>query len=291
MESALILCRLVQFASAMLLWGACFLRAAAFPPTLLRASSPTAARLSRLAAVVNLAAALGWLLSVAGLVGDGPQDALNPDVLIALLTSSHFGQVWAVHIALAVALLLVSLADRPRWLAAMAGLNLASLALTGHAVLPAGDLGVLHQGLSVLHLLAAGFWVGGLAVILPFLSTARLTPETAPVLRRFSRWGHLAVALVFATGLAKSALILTSRGSFDPAPWYLSLLGLKAAAVVVMLGLAVVNRYRFVPRLGTNDRNEALHALRRGTIAELMLVVVVLALVSLFATWSPYADV
>ena len=289
MESALILCRLVQFASAMLLWGAGSLRAGAFPHALLRASIPAAAKYGRLAAAANLLAAVGWLAAEAALAGDGPQDAVNPDVLFALLTVSRFGHVWLVHLVLAAALFLATFGDHPKWLAILAGLNLASLALTGHAVLPAGGLGILHQGLSVLHLLVAGFWVGGLAVILPFLAAQSLAAEATPVLRSFSRWGHLAVALVFATGLAKSVLILTLRGSFNPASEYLTLLGLKVAVVVLMLGLALVNRYRFVPQLVTNDR--ALRNLRRGTLAELMLVVVVLVLVSIFATWSPFADV
>jgi putative copper resistance protein D len=282
-ETALILSRFLQFAVAMLLWGGCILRAG---PQ--RAFGPRAVRL---AALVNLLAALGWLAAEAALAGDGPQDAVNPDVLWALLTASRFGHAWLVHLALAAALVLASLCDWPRTVAACAGLNLASLALTGHAVLPVGPLGVVHQALSALHLLAAGFWVGGLVVILPGLTPATLTEKSAQILRRFSRWGHLAVALVFATGLAKSVLILAARGRFDPAWDYLTLLLIKVAAVVLMLGLALINRYRFVPRLATADRALALRHLRHGTLAELALVVAVLALVSVFATLSPFADV
>lgn len=290
MDDALILCRFLQFASAMLLWGAAVLRAGAFPDRLLCVSSQRAVKLARIAAVVNLFAALGWLAAEVALAGDGPQDAINPELLGALLTASRFGQVWILHLGLAAALLLASLSDRPPLLAALSGMNLGSLALTGHAVLPFGALGLVDQGLSGLHLLSAGFWIGGLTLILPFLTWQKLTEDAADVLRTFSRWGHLAVALVFATGLAKTALILTARGSFDPAWDYLSLLGLKVAAVVLMVTLALINRYRFVPRLGGEDRTAALRDLRRGTMAELALVCVVLALVSVFATWSPFAE-
>ncbi len=289
METALILCRFLQFALAMLLWGAAVLRAGAFPADLLQASSALAVRLGRFAAGVNLLAALAWLAVEAALAGGGPWDAVNPDVLAALLTGSRFGQVWVLHLALAVVLLGVSLADRPRGLALSAGLNLGSLGLTGHAVLPGGWIGLVHQGLSVLHLLAAGFWLGGLAVVLPFLTSGRLTEAGAPVLRYFSRWGHLAVALVLATGVAKAALILTARGGFDPAAGYLGFLLVKSVAVLVMVGLALRNRYRHVPRLSGSEREVALDALRRGTLGEIGLAVAVLALVSVLATWSPFA--
>ncbi len=285
----MILCRFLEFATASLLWGAACLRADAFPADLLRRSARMAVRLGGCAAVLNLAAALGWMAVEAALVGDGPQDAINPQVLAALLVASHFGRVWLLHLVLAVAVLAGSLADRPRVFACLAGLNLGSLALTGHAVMPGGWMGAAHEVLSVLHLLAAGFWAGGLAVILPLLATRRREGAAGPVLRQFSRWGHLAVALVFATGGAKALLILTARGGFDPSGLYLTLLAGKVAAVVGMLGLALVNRYRFVPRLGAADGAAALGALQRATVAELVLVIVVLGLVSVFATLSPFA--
>ncbi len=238
-----------------------------------------------MAAQVNLAAAVGWLMAEAALAGDGPQDALNPQVLADLLSGTRFGQVWLVHLALAAVLLAVSINDRPRLLAVLAALNLGSLAFIGHAVLPADPLGWLHQAATVLHLLAAGFWVGGLLVILPLLSRV----DGIQVLRFFSHWGHLAVALVLASGVAKSVLILTSRSAVAPAWDYATLLAVKVAATVLMLCLALINRYRHVPRLGTFDRVTALRDLRRGTVAELALAALVLSVVSLLATLSPFA--
>lgn len=273
----------------MLLWGAGILRAGAFPPALLGASALAATTVGRYAAGLNLAAALGWLACEAALAGAGPRDGVNPHLIAGLLTSSRFGHVWLVHMAIAAALMLATRGNRPKTMAALAGLNLGSLALTGHAVLPTGLLGVLHQSLSVLHLLAAGFWVGGLAVILPLLSASAWKDEATSVLIRFSRWGHWAVAFSFATGLGKAVLILTSRSRFEPAGDYLSLLAVKVGVVLLMTGLALVNRYRVVPRLGTQKRDLALRHLRIGTIAELLLVAVVLGLVSVFASWSPFA--
>ena len=60
---------------------------------------------------------------------------------------------------------------------------------------------------------------------------------------------------------------------------------------MLMLGLVLINRYRLVPRFRSNDRKMALRCLRRTTMAELALVIMVLLLVSFFATWSPFAEV
>ena len=273
----------------MLLWGACSLRAGVSSPDYQRATRPKAAKLFRFAAVLNLVMALGWLGSVAALAGDGPQDALDPEVLTTLLAASRFGQAWLVHLGLAAVLMLVSLTDRPRWTFALTGLNLASLGLVGHAVLPSGGLGVVHQGLSALHLLASGFWVGGLVVILPLLSARAMTDDALPLLRRFSWWGHVAVATVLASGAAKSVLILSMRSETEPAISYLTMLALKIAVVGLMMGLALVNRYRFVPGLASEDRVQMLRNLKRGTLAEIVLAALVLGLVSIFATWSPFS--
>ena len=292
METALILARTLHFAVAMLLCGAAMLRAGAFPPATLRATSDLAIRSGRTLAAANLVTALAWLFATAASVGDGAADAVNPAVIWPLLRQTHFGQVWLVHLMLALALLALARPDRPRLLAVLAGANLASLGWIGHAVLPGGQMSLLHEAISSLHLLAAGYWLGGLAVVLPCLHYMA-KPETAvpasQILRSFSRAGHLAVALVFATGFAKTLLIATARGAINPAPDYFGLLALKILAVCAMLGLALLNRYRFVPRLATDARQTAIRDLRRGTLAELALAAVVLVLVSTFALWSPFA--
>ena len=71
METALILCRFLKFALAMLLRGADSLQAGSFRPGLMHASRQRAIQLVRLGALLNLLAALGWLAAEAALVGDG----------------------------------------------------------------------------------------------------------------------------------------------------------------------------------------------------------------------------
>jgi|GEM_PF-2538731 len=163
----------------------------------------------------------------------------------------------------------------------LAGLNLGVIGLTGHAVLPPGTLGVLHQILSVLHLQAGGFWIGSL----PFVLTLLGKPGETKLLKRLSVVGHVAVATVLLTGLAKTAIIQTSRPVFDPSVTWSLLLGIKILAVLTMTALALRNRYRLVP-MG----DAGLAALRSGTLAEIVLSVAVLSLISLLATLSPFAS-
>jgi putative copper resistance protein D len=206
-EGALALFRFLHFTAAMLLWGATVLR-------LGQVMAPGERRIACGLSVINLVAALGWLAAEAAVAGNGWADAANPAVLMPLLQRTWFGVVWAPHLLLALVLPLVAWrATGPAMLAIGTGLNLAAPGLIGHAVLPSGGLSILHQALSVLHLLAAGFWVGGLVLVARLLAGA---PETR-LLRRFSVIGHGAVATVIVTGTAKAVLIETAQGRFDPA--------------------------------------------------------------------------
>lgn len=271
-ETALILSRCLHFAAAMLLWGA----AGLYPGAPVRSGIDRAARVL---AFLNLFGALAWFLAENAIAGEGWRDAFNPDVMWAMATDTRFGLVWVPHLIVAAALAVWSFRP-PGWtLLVLAGLNLCSIGLTGHAVLPSGGLGLVHQAISVLHLLSGGYWVGAL----PFVLAEVRRPVGTRLLLRFSTAGHWAVALVLLTGVAKTVLIQTSRGAFDPAPVWSILLAVKVLVVLAMTGLALHNRYRLVPQGA-----DGLAALRRGTLGEIALSAGVLLLVSLLATLSPF---
>lgn len=100
-------------------------------------------------------------------------------------------------------------------------------------------------------------------VILPRLGRAKERADALVALRRFSRAGHLAVALSVLTGVASTAPVL-GRWPVDLDSPYEDLLDTKAMAV--MTGLAIVNRYIFVPRLPPT-----LPALCPATLVEVLL--------------------
>ncbi len=284
MALALILCRFLHFGAAMLLWGRYAFAAWIAPED--RPAPPGGGALALLAAT-----GAGWLMLEAGEAGNGWADTINPETLRALLSQTAFGQAWALHlIVIAMFALVAALGPRAsrRAPALLAGAALATLALVGHAAMQDGALGSLHRGLQAIHLLAAGFWLGGLIPLLAGLGQlnepdTRTTASTA--LRRFSGAGHLAVALVIATGAANTALILGHLPDSLHSP-YQALLALKIGVVGLMLLVALANRYIFVPRLPA-DGPRAVNAIRRGTLLELGLGAAVLALVSVFATLDP----
>ncbi|MBI1218820.1 MAG: copper homeostasis membrane protein CopD [Rhodobacteraceae bacterium] len=273
MDRALILIRFLHFGAAMLLWGGAVFGGA-------RSVPPRAGRLWLLLALT----AIGWLMLEAGVAGDGWTDTLDPGTIWALLSATAVGQAWAFHMALVAALGVAIWRGRGVTLAA--GVALASLALVGHAAMQQGWIGGAHRANAALHLLAAGYWVGALPPLLGCLARMRQGEATlGPVVMRYSRLGHWAVAAVIVTGVANTALVLGRvPGLGSP---YQALLVLKIALVAAMVGVALVNRYGFVPRLKAANDPAALRAIARGTLAEIALGAAVLALVSAFATFDP----
>jgi len=100
-----------------------------------------------------------------------------------------------------------------RWpiVALLAWLLLGSLGLVGHAVMRAGALGWLNRLSHVIHLLAAGFWLGSLVPLIACLRSMTdpaISTNASVALRRFSGLGHVAVATVLATGVINTWLVL-----------------------------------------------------------------------------------
>ena len=198
-------------------------------------------RLRQTALAVAAAASLAWfLVTVAGMAGtlDGPAVAQT-------ITATLFGQLFLVRIA-ALAVLALMLRRGGR---GAAGLALAALILpaaTSHAAAasPAG-LTVFGASLDALHLVTAGFWIGGLAVLLQL--HRRKEPNILLALSLFSEWAMIAVLLLVMTGLINAASILLGDEG-KPSWLYLAVLGAKLVLVALMLGLAAMNRFRLMPQ-------------------------------------------
>src|SRR3954454_18517004 len=91
-----------------------------------------------------------------------------------VLFETGFGPVWAAQLGLAVRLLGVVLAGAPVGVVlVVAAATLASEAWVGHAAMEAGLPGALRRGVMVIHLLAAGAWLGGLVPLSRLLHEAR----------------------------------------------------------------------------------------------------------------------
>ena len=151
---------------------------------------------------------------------------------------------------------------------------------------------------NVVHVLAAGAWIGGLAVLVAALpaATRRLeapdrTRMLSAVVGRFSGLALIAVALLLAGGIAQSLLELSAVNDLWDTPFGRAI-AIKAALVIVLLALGALNRRRTLPRLARAAEEGASPGgagvlLRRTLRAEVALGVAALAVTGALAGYRP----
>lgn len=249
------LVRGVQLASLMAVFGAgAYL-------VLLRRQAATEIPLSGLGAFFTTAATLGLITAIAGLgfvagqmSGDW-RSAFDTGALATVITDTRFGHVFLARvIGLTILLLIWILGRPPRILisTALAALLLGALALTSHAAASGapGASDLARAGNDMVHLLAGGFWLGGLVV----LSTLMWRHGNAPTnlvepVHIFSVWGTYVVVILVLSGVVNAASILPVATLSRPISAYVALLIAKVGVASVMIVLAAVNRWRFAPAL------------------------------------------
>ncbi|KGT86551.1 copper resistance protein CopD [Erwinia typographi] len=285
-----ILCRWLHFAALMSLAGASLFTALMTPA---RFRGYLAGRFSVLlscSALLGMLTAILLLAAQTALMGNGWSDIGNAEVWLAVL-QTRFGQVWqwqlVVAVAAVAALKLKGLVRQQMLLLCGAG-QLVGLAFVGHAAMLDGGMGLLQRTNQAVHLLSAAFWAGGLVPVVMLMKEARQMAtryEAIRTLMRFSRYGHLAVALVVISGAINALLLLPG---WPPIHFglYSQLLLAKALLVLLMGCVAVFNRYWLVPRFQRSGEN-AQQKFLLTTLAELVLAALVLLLVSVFATLEP----
>ena len=289
-DAALAVDRCAYYGAAIFLFGAgAFLRALA-PRRLGDAIAPCLRLPAAAAVVLAVTATAAWLPLEAGAIGGSWRAGFDPSTLEAILFGTSLGPVWMARAGLCVLLVSCLLARPAGWggLASVSALLLVNLAFSGHAAMDEGARGAFHIANHALHLLAGAAWLGGLVPLLPCLTALRhpwLGRDAARALRRFSAAGHAAVALVLVTGVIDTVLVL-GRWPIHWSSPYEALLAAKIGLVGVMISLAVINRYRLTPRIGSEGA-AAISAIRRHAMAELALGACVLALVAVFGQLDP----
>jgi len=210
------------------------------------------------------AAALAWLTTaVVGMAGTFDQQAVTATVTLTL-----FGQLFLVRMLALVALVpVLRRGAMPAVLLALTALALPAATSHAAAASPAGFT-VLGASLDAVHLATAGFWIGGLAVLLGL--HRRKEPNILLALSLFSEWAMIAVLLLVMTGLINAAsILLGDKGAASLV--YLAVLSVKLVLVAGMLVLAAMNRFRLMPqnRDQTIARNAAME-LSAGIIVVLL---------------------
>lgn len=280
--------RFIHFGALMLIFGNAVYSVWFAPSSLHRLMNRRFQAQQQIASLVSLLSAFLMFMIQAGLMGNGWGDVFNPDVLQSVL-ATQFGSVWLWQIILAV------ITACAAWLAPQKGSRLLLLAMgqfvllagVGHAAMNDGAVGAMQRINHALHLLCAATWVGGLLPLLFCMHLAKGRWQTAAIytMMRFSRVGHYAVAGVVLTGAINGLFILGIT-----VPWqtgYVQLLLFKCALVALMVVIALANRYFLVPRFSAHIGREQ-QIFIRMTQAEVVLGALVLATVSLFATWEPF---
>lgn len=255
-------------------------------------------RLTGLLALIGIALSGGALiLLAASMTGVAPGD-VDRESVDAVLTGTSIGAAWQIRVAALLAAIWLSVMGwrKPKLglaFAAMTGaVALGSLAWTGHGAASEGSTGWIHLVSDIVHLLAAGVWIGALFALGLLLCrrTSDMSGEHVILSHRtlegFSTVGTIVVALIVLSGLVNSWILIGPANI--PALFttlYGQLLLAKLALFVAMLGLAWANRFRLTPALATalraDDHGVAVQALRRSLVLEAAAALAIL----LFVAW------
>ncbi|XHF34805.1 copper homeostasis membrane protein CopD [Pseudomonas chlororaphis] len=240
-------------------------------------------------------ALIGALLSVAGLVlmtramsGETEFAALWPHLQMMVL-ETDVGLAWALRMIALIAVMIWP----GLWLASMAGaVALASLAWSGHGAMD----NAWHLLSDILHLLAAGAWLGAMLALILMSRLDALCSEAgirslADSVKRFEGVGAAIVLILSVTGVANYLFIVGPTLGEILLGTYGILLSIKVVLFGGMLVLAALNRFHLGPLLEQSLRagqhQVAANALRRSVTLELMIALLIVGLVAWLGTLSP----
>lgn len=303
LEAGLVFSRFLHFTCTIILFGSAFFALYSLP------FGGPSERLTRPLESVLLTATLGaflsslaWLLFTVGNMSGTLAGAFDGEALRSVLWDTGFGHVWAARVALMLAIVatiwlggaclrsyrLIAI------LAVLAAVLLASLAGVGHTQVHGGTSAMVHVTVDAVHLLAAGAWLGGLlplGMLVVLYRTKQLSSGNAVlVLSRFSGMAYFAVAALVASGSINGWFLIGSLSTLISTS-YGELLLMKLGLFGLMLCLAASNRFRLVPgltKMATANRSDlALATLRHNIVAEQILGIFVMAIVSLLGTLPP----
>lgn len=236
---------------------------------------PAGAAISRWLAIglVSAAASLGLQgldllnLPLDGIATSAPwtsalATSLGPSLLIAIFAMAIAWGAWSPGTLIA----------RVSTTLAMAGVGL-SLAASGHAATASPQW--LTRPSLFLHGVVAAYWIGALP---PLAAMAYRRDDGLPrVLKRFSGLAMPLVALLVLSGLVLSIIQLGSVGALIDTP-YGVLLSIKLTLVILLLGLAALNRFLLTPAVARNYENT--RPLLGSILFECVLVVGILGVVA-----------
>lgn len=257
-------------------------------------------------AVIGLVlSVVSMLLMTKAMTGAADISSIEQHMFEMMLTDTSFGMAWCLRMAMLLVVIIAALWSNVRptasavLMSAAGGIALATLSWAGHGAMDEGARGQVHLIADIIHLLAAGGWVGALAAFILML-VLRYGNDPADVsllsrtLNGFALMGTLIVGSLVITGALNYWLIVgpTVTGLFSSP--YGQLLIAKLGLFGLMLALAAANRYRLSPLLErvhvSGEHATAIAALRRSLFVETCCAFLILALVSWLGTLGPMTE-
>lgn len=257
-------------------------------------------------------AVLGVLFSVASMVmmaramsGESDFAELRPHIEMMVL-ETDVGLAWTVRVvALVVGGLAVMFNHRAPGISlliasAAGGIALASLAWNGHGAMDEGSQRYWHFITDILHLLAAGAWLGALIAFALLARINSLQSEErirllVRAVKRFEWVGAVIVVVITVTGIVNYLFIVGPELDEVFLSTYGILLFIKVGLFAGMLVLAALNRFQLGPLLERSLRDRqyrvAANALRRSVVVEWVAAVLIVGLVAWLGTLSPEMEV
>lgn len=302
LDLIVVLARLMQFMAAVILFGTPLFFLYALRD--LMQTDPAALAWGRSftrasAGLLVFGASASLLAQTANMAGS-PAMAFDREALGMVLSGTQFGFAILARLTLGFGVLVLAFCLPPAsrlWLIAVGAgaLILASFAWTGHGASEEGLSGAIHATSDIVHLIAAGVWLGALVALAALLAASPKTPLPAlhQALENFSGIGSVVVAALLGSGLVNSWFLVGPthlKGLLtSPYGW---LLLVKLALFGAMLVLAAANRFHLTPGLGqalgdAAGSATATRQLRRSIALETALGAGVLALVSALGMLAP----
>lgn len=292
LDAGYYLFRCCYFATLMLLLGSMSYLIILLPRSLRPWFSEQLSPIVRLSAYISLVSALAiFFIQIVRISGDW-QGLFHPGTILAVL-KTRFGALWCPQLVLAfLACLICFLTEGKkgqRWLFFCVIFQLFDMALMGHAAMRSDWLGGLQRANQAMHLISSAFWAGGLLPLLLLirgLGDGEKREGIIYTMMSFSRYGHLLVALTLLSGMMNALFIFDgSRPTFST---YTGFLSLKVVLVMLMVLIALANRYYLVPLFRQPARKKkAWRLFVLMTQTEIFLALLVVLLVSIFSSFPP----
>lgn len=248
-------------------------------------------RFLRASFVVSVVAGLIWLFCEAIYATGSHQISAGFDAVPAVLRDTNFGHLLIVRMmVMAVAVWVFGHGEtntRVLLASGFAALAVALQAGLGHGAAMGGAEGHLLLATLVLHLLAAGLWLGGLVSLL--IVVKAVTPKAAFLAAtRFSRLGVACVITIAVTAAIQALYLIGTIAAFTATAYGLVALG-KLALFASLIAIAAMNR-RQTSRLPTCSGQQARDFLYRSIMIETAVGLAVILLAGILMELPPAMD-